>query len=994
MVRDISTRRERERELVKSERRYRALAEHFPNGLVTLFNHDLEYTLAAGQGFEDIPVDPAEAEGRSFRDVWGDATADVLEPVLQAALDSEEQSVELEYAGREWIVYSVPITDEGGDVFAGMTMAQDITERKESQRQLAESEQRYRTLIENFPNGAVGLFDEDLQYTIAGGDMIETIGVEMTDIIGETIWDRYPEAVAAQFEPKFRAALEGETNEFEFDLHDRYWRAYTLPVRDDSGDIFAGMVMVQDITEQKERERYLSDAKAQLEAAAEAGAVGTWEWHIPEDRFVTGSALARKFGVASEAARDGVSLDQIVSAIHEDDRERVRQQIEDAVNSCGEYEAEYRVWDADDELRWVVARGHVECDEQGNAVTFPGAITDITKRKETERKVEESERRYRTLVENFPNGAVGLFDEELRYTAVGGQFLDEANISKGERLGQSIYEVYPDELVTQVEPYFNAALDGETNSFEVEYHDRHLFAHTLPVRNGDNEVFGGMLVIQDVTERREAQQELRESEAKFRMLAENLEEVVWMTTPAAEEFIYINPAFEEVWGLDREELYDKPLSFLETVHADDRKRVREEFSALPEEEFDDEFRIIQPDGEIRWVHARGTRVHDEDGEMVRIVGTGEDITERKERERQLEQSERRYRTLAEHFPNGAVSVYDHNLRFTLAQGSVMGETLPSRDQVEGRTAPEVYPPDIIEDLEPLLRAAVEDGETGSAMFEFGGRHWRVWATPLRDGDRNVFAGLSFAQDVTEQVEREQRLEQVIDKLETSNERLEQFAYAASHDLQEPLRMVSSYLQLIEQRYADSFDKDGTEFLEFAIDGADRMRRMIDGLLKYSRVETRGNSFEPVTLDTILAEVSKDLQVRIEESNTEITTDTLPCVRGDTGQLRQVFQNLLENAIEYSGEESPQIHVSAEQDSDRWVISVHDEGIGIDPDEADRIFEVFQSLHAPGDHLGTGIGLALCERIIERHGGDIWVESEPSEGATFYFTLPTIDNQDM
>ncbi|WP_436346557.1 sensor histidine kinase [Natronorubrum sp. FCH18a] len=225
------------------------------------------------------------------------------------------------------------------------------------------------------------------------------------------------------------------------------------------------------------------------------------------------------------------------------------------------------------------------------------------------------------------------------------------------------------------------------------------------------------------------------------------------------------------------------------------------------------------------------------------------------------------------------------------------------------------------------------------------------------------------------------------KLEESNERLEQFAYTASHDLQEPLRMITSYLGLIEQRYRDELDEDAEEFLAFAVDGAERMGEMIDGLLAYSRVETRGSPFEPIDLNAVLDDVRDDLQFRLEETDADLSSESLPRVEGDADQLRQVFQNLLSNAIEYSGDEPPRIRVSAERTGGDWTISVSDEGIGIDPDDAERVFEVFERLHSHEEHAGTGIGLALCERIVERHGGEIWVDSEPDEGATFAFTLP-------
>ncbi|QRV16784.1 GAF domain-containing protein [Haloterrigena salifodinae] len=224
------------------------------------------------------------------------------------------------------------------------------------------------------------------------------------------------------------------------------------------------------------------------------------------------------------------------------------------------------------------------------------------------------------------------------------------------------------------------------------------------------------------------------------------------------------------------------------------------------------------------------------------------------------------------------------------------------------------------------------------------------------------------------------------ELEESNERLEQFAYTASHDLQEPLRMVTNYLSLIDRRYGDELDDDAEEFIEFAVDGAERMRDMIDGLLAYSRVETRGNPFQSVALEAVLEDVRSDLELRFEETDAVISSESLPRVEGDPGQLRQVFQNLLSNAVEYS-DGPPRVQISAERRGDEWEISVSDEGIGIDPDDQERIFEVFERLHSHEEHDGTGIGLALCRRIVERHGGEIRVDTEPDEGATFRFTLP-------
>ena len=216
--------------------------------------------------------------------------------------------------------------------------------------------------------------------------------------------------------------------------------------------------------------------------------------------------------------------------------------------------------------------------------------------------------------------------------------------------------------------------------------------------------------------------------------------------------------------------------------------------------------------------------------------------------------------------------------------------------------------------------------------------------------------------------------------------LEQFAYVASHDLREPLRMVSSYTQLLGNRYKGKLDADADEFIGFAVDGAARMQILIDDLLAYSRVGANGVSQESTDCNAVFEIAVANLAATIEESGATVTHDDLPTVDGDASQLGQVFQNLIGNAIKFRREAPPSIHVSCQPDGQHWEFSIRDNGIGIDPEYADRIFVIFQRLHTREEYEGTGMGLAICKKIIERHRGEIWVNSEADEGATFYFTI--------
>jgi PAS domain S-box-containing protein len=269
-------------------------------------------------------------------------------------------------------------------------------------------------------------------------------------------------------------------------------------------------------------------------------------------------------------------------------------------------------------------------------------------------------------------------------------------------------------------------------------------------------------------------------------------------------------------------------------------------------------------------------------------------------------------------------------------------------------------------------------------------HCEWYNSVLLDADGEMASVMSQVLDVTERKKAEEEVFNLLTELERSNKELEQFAYVASHDLQEPLRMVSSFTQLLAKRYRDKLDQDAMDYIDFAVKGSNRMQRMIQDLLNYSRVFTRGKAPVPTDMDRVLDETLVNLHLAISDSGASITHDALPIVMADHSQLVQVFQNLIGNAIKFRRDDPLHIHVSAGKMGDEWVFSVKDNGMGIEPQYFERIFVLFERLHAGETYRGTGIGLALCKRIIVRIGGRIWVESEPDKGSTFYFTLQGVE----
>jgi two-component system, chemotaxis family, sensor kinase Cph1 len=267
------------------------------------------------------------------------------------------------------------------------------------------------------------------------------------------------------------------------------------------------------------------------------------------------------------------------------------------------------------------------------------------------------------------------------------------------------------------------------------------------------------------------------------------------------------------------------------------------------------------------------------------------------------------------------------------------------------------------------------------------RHMMGNSTPLYDENKNPRGSVSVFIDVTTNKEAEIKMKKLVKELARSNKDLEQFAYVTSHDLKEPLRMVSSFTKLLEKRYTGKFDLEADQFIQYIIDGTNRMERLLDDILEYSRIKTEYDTFENVNLEEIVDQICNNLKLAIMESNIKIEYEPLPVVNANRSQMLQLFQNLISNAIKFKSKKNPHIHISVYKNVDKYIFTVKDNGIGIDPKYQEQIFKIFKRLHTVDEYPGTGIGLSITKKIVQYHGGSIWVKSEKGKGSKFYFTLP-------
>jgi PAS domain S-box-containing protein len=374
-----------------------------------------------------------------------------------------------------------------------------------------------------------------------------------------------------------------------------------------------------------------------------------------------------------------------------------------------------------------------------------------------------------------------------------------------------------------------------------------------------------------------------------------------------------------------------------------------------------------------------------------MVGTCVDETDQYQLQLILQESEAKYRTLIQNIPQ-KIFHKDRDSHYLYVNDNYAADFGLSPSDFVGKTDYDFYPPELADKYRTDDKAVMDSGELKEVEESYlnqGATRWvQTIKSPIIDNNGQVNSLLGIFWDITEKKLAEESLHEALENLSRSNQELEQFAYVASHDLQEPLRMISNYVQLLARRYKGQLDEDADDFIHFAVDGAERMKALIIDLLTFSRVSTRGKPPEPVDMGVILKTVRNNLEVTISETGANIIAGEMPTVEADPTQMVQLLQNLIGNAIKFRGAQPPEIHISAQEDDSVWTFAVSDNGIGIESQYFDRLFKIFQRLHDKEDYPGTGIGLAVCKRIVERHGGKIWVESEFGNGSTFYFTLPT------
>lgn len=632
---------------------------------------------------------------------------------------------------------------------------------------------------------------------------------------------------------------------------------------------------------------------------------------------------------------------------------------------------------------WFAPYPAVLRDAEGSIIGGINLLVDITDRKNAEMEANEQ---FRTIVETTPESVTIIApDGTLVFMNASGLRMVAASCAEAV-IGKTVQDIIAPEDWERFREFNEMICGGRKAMLQFEIvglngERRHVETYAAPFRHADGSTVH-LAVTHDITERKRAERAALLLSAIVdssddAIISKDLDGVItsW------------NKGAERLFGYTAEEAIGQTVASL-LIPEDRQDEEPDILARLRRGERVDHFETLRrrKDGSLIDISLTISPVKNAQGVIIGASKIARDITERKRIESALMESEARFRQLADTMPqmvwtarpDGHVDYY--NERWYKFTGFSHG---PSADAIWES----ILHPDDLERARETWHAAVDSGKPYNIEHRFLDRQEKRWrwfvgrAVPVRDAAGEVVRWFGTYTDIDEQ-------KGVEDELRRANEDLKQFAFSASHDLQEPLRTVKIYSELLTRRYADKLDGDALKFMQFLRSGATRMETLVRDLLAYTQVATFDAPLEVVDANEAMKAALANLSGAIADSGAQITTGPLPALPVNGTHLQQLFQNLIGNAIKYrSPERSPAVHLGAERQNGYWVFSVVDNGIGIDPKYKENIFGLFKRLHSSDEYSGTGIGLAICQRIVDRYHGRIWVESEPGQGSTFRFTLP-------
>jgi PAS domain S-box-containing protein len=793
--------------------------------------------------------------------------------------------------------------------------------------------------------------------------------------------------------------------------------------------VMAACRMVGAAIERQQTEDALRESERRYATLADIAPVGIFRTDCAGQCVYANDRWCRFAGISvPEALGTGW-----IKALHPDDREQVFAEWQQAVQTRQPFSLEYRFLKPDGEVVWVFGQSDAELNEDGKVIGYVGTITNISKRKQAEAALKQSERLYRTLVENFPNGAVVLFDHDLRYTIADGAGLQKIGLSKQMLEGKTIWQVFPDDFCKTVEPHYRQALAGEGSAFEATYADRTFFVETLPVRNECGEIFAGILVAQDITERKKVeeflqqaneelgvrveqqttelkdtieqlQQEigqrqrtqaaLQDSEAKLRAIIDNSSDIIFIKDLQG-RYLLLNPAGVKLFDRPIQELLGKrdqdllPSTIAEKLWLDDQRVM----ASGRTQSFEDT--IATPHGQYTFLVNKAP-YYSPNQELLGVIGISRDITDRKQAENQL-------RLLESVVVNAndavviteATSTENLDPRIVYANAAFTRLTGYSLEEVVGKT-PRILQGEktdratldriraALQTWQPILVELINYRKDGSEFWV------ELSIVPVADKANRHTHWVAIQRDITQRKQLEVELHRTLDKEKELSDLKSRFVSMTSHEFRTPLSTILSASELLEYYSHHWTEAEKLEQLHLIQSSVHHMTQLLEDILLIGKAEAGQLQSQPETTDLnhFCVSLITEMQLGLGCHHTLVFSCPPGTVEAyiDKKLLRQILSNLLSNAIKYSTPGS-QVSCTLVADSTAAIVQVQDKGMGIPPEDLPRVFNSFHRAKNVGTIPGTGLGLAIVKRCLDLLGGQITMQSELGIGTTFTIRLP-------